>query len=451
MISKLGWQFQLGVPLWAKDIVNGPVKIIDPPSDVLLPNATFFVGRTYMPDQDSDNLIYMGASGAEIWYRRFVPIYKDRPYINAWEGPNEPGAPWNVDFCRGLNQFTVRLGHLMHQDGFKLVGHNWSVGQPDIGQAPFFESSLEVMDYWGLHEYCAPYMNYGEMGSSGWYYWWTLRYRRAVKELRDASIRVPPIIIGECGIDGGVTTVANTPPRPKHGWKSYVPQGVNGEDWYMNDNLAWYDSEICKDSEVHSAYIFTSTPNPADWATFEVGQSLSEKIAEHRKVFVCSMPPIQYPTVNVISQMPTKKDKDGNVVPYEKRWQKNIDRTVIHHSATLSTLHEPIRYCKVFARFHIRKYGWPGIQYHFVIARDGTQYRTARNAWACYHSGSKSMNKRSMSILMLGDFTKEDPTPEQIASCQQLIARLGYPVLAHSDVVPTACPVKVKLWPMLGL
>jgi len=449
-MSKLGWHFQLGVPGWAKDIVNGPVKIMDPPSDVDLPGATFFIGRTYMPDQDSNHLIYQGASGAEIWYRKFRPIYINRPYINCWEGPNEPGAPWDAAFCRGLNQFTVRLAHLMHQDGLQLVGHNWSVGWPDKGQAPFFESSLEVMDYWGLHEYCAPHMNYGEMGSSGTYYWWTLRYRRTIEELKSAGIRVPPIIIGECGIDGGVTTQANDPPRPENGWMSYVPAGVNGEDWYMNDNLAWYDSEICKDKEIKCATIFTSSPE-ATWTTFGVGQALSEKIAAHRRNFPTPPTPIHYPIENIIDKLPPYKYADGTIQPYEKRWTKKVDRVVIHHSATLMDLHPPVRYIRRIHRYHKWHYGWPGIAYHFVIAPNGVIYRTAKKAWVGYHSGRGKMNRRSFGVMLLGDFTQEDPTEHQIGACKQLINRLGFKVKAHSDVVTTACPVKGKLWPMLGL
>lgn len=251
-----GW-----VQNWVRDTSAGWVKGIDN-----FPN--FFgvktIGRTFMPDHESNGLVWKGASGAEQWFSRWLPVYQANPHVFAWEGPNEPHPMYEQAFRTKLDEFTTRLAILMTNSGYRLVGMNWSVGWPDIGHAPEFASSISTLamngHYLGLHEYAAPEMWNGDG-------YWTLRYRNTVNELVSAGIQIPFILITECGIDGGVIG------QPKRGWKTYATM-----DQYVQQ-LAWYESELRKDPYVLSATIFTAGPY-IDWMDFEVTEELAEKLKQ---------------------------------------------------------------------------------------------------------------------------------------------------------------------------
>lgn len=274
MASKLTWHFQT-VPGWAAGMVNAEwVKIIDPPHDNLFP-ACKTIGRVYVPDNEANAMIMCGVAGAADFYSRCLPAMDRAPYVYAWEGPNEPPVQ-TAQQRKMLCEFTRAWNYLMHSTypHRKTVALNLSVGWPDIGDAPSLADALAEADYMGLHEYSAPSMLTDCT-------WTCLRYRRTVLELQQAGVqRIPPILITETGIDGGVNTKENQPLKPKHGWKSYTDRSG-----YMNQ-LKWYDGELRKDPYVKAATIFTSGPN-WDWTDFDVDLELSKDIHDH----IASNPP----------------------------------------------------------------------------------------------------------------------------------------------------------------
>ena len=184
------------------------------------------IGRTFEDDGVSNERIWRGAAGAQEWFTKWRPFYLARPWVHCWEGPNEPQPMGDTIFQGRLLEFTIALGDLMHQNGLKFVGMNWGVGWPDVGTAAQFGPAMAHMDYLGLHEYAAPTMQDG----NGFL---TLRYRKTVAEIEAAGYQVPPIIIGECGIDGGVIG------RPKTGWRTFCDQF----SCYL-DQLKWYSAEL---------------------------------------------------------------------------------------------------------------------------------------------------------------------------------------------------------------
>lgn len=257
--SKLGWHFQT-IPGWAQSVPNSNyVKIIDPPSTNPFPDIRT-IGRTYIPDGEANNLIMLGASGAEEWMTKVQSTYQRAPWVHAWEGPNEPPVETQAQRA-ALVAFTRHWVQLMHARNLRTVALCLSVGWPNIGQAPDLAGALDETDYWAVHEYAAPDMRNRES-------WLCLRYRRTVNELRTAGSRIPPLLVTECGIDGGVIQ------QPKHGWKTYASPAD-----YMTQ-LAWYDSELRKDDYVAGAVIFTSGPN-ADWQDFDVDRNLSAMLCQY--------------------------------------------------------------------------------------------------------------------------------------------------------------------------
>ena len=266
MGSKLGWHFQ---QVCHQEWVNSRfVKIIDPPVQNPFTQCKV-IGRTFMPDEQSNALIRAGASGAHVWFDTWHSYYKVRSYVHAWEGPNEPQPMWDRPFRAKLVEFTSTLGRLMHQNGLKFVGLNFSVGWPDVGHGMEFAECVRHCDYIGVHEYSAPAMWDKES-------WYCLRYRRLYAELRNAGLaagEIPPFFIGECGIDGGVIG----PDWAKKGWRTFT-QG--NADQYMQE-LRWYDSQLQRDGDmVAGAVVFTSGPY-GDWVDFDVDAEMSKRLHQH--------------------------------------------------------------------------------------------------------------------------------------------------------------------------
>jgi len=124
-----------------------------------------------------------------------------------------------------------------------------------------------------------------------------LRYRETVAEWRAAGFDVPPILITETGIDGGVIGQDHA----KQGWAEFTDhQG------YL-DQLAWYSEELDKDSQVEAATVFTVCS--WDWHSFNVPEDLGMALA----AYVRDHPsPIPEPEPEPEPELPEFYDAEGN-------------------------------------------------------------------------------------------------------------------------------------------
>lgn len=95
-----------------------------------------------------------------------------------------------------------------------------------------------------------------------------------------------------------------------------------------------------------------------------------------------------------------------------KRAIKDIKYIAIHHSATLTGSAE------AYARYHVNKKDWPTIGYHYVIDKDGTINICNNITVRSNHVGNS--NKYAIGICLTGDFTKEEPTEEQLQASADL-------------------------------
>lgn len=266
-MSKLTLHLQ-SIPGYVNDFASSGIKwikIVDPPMDNPFPGVKV-IGRMFMPDSDSNALIRRGAAGAEEWFNMWRGEFLARPYVTVWEAPNEPQPMGDAGFRASLDAFTSRLAVLMRGSGLTLAGMCWAVGWPDTGHAPQFAASMNALvnngHFLALHQYSAPTMQDDSEHLS-------LRHRLTITELRNAGIPVPPILITECGIDGGVISSDYA----RKGWQEFT-----NEEGYLAQ-LKWFDSEIKKDAEVVAATIFTVCN--FDWFSFNVTESLANKLASY--------------------------------------------------------------------------------------------------------------------------------------------------------------------------
>ena len=284
MGSVLTFHFQR-LPEWAVRLVNQSsvkwVKVVDPPQYNRFQEGIKVIGRSYISETTERELILQGTRGAERYMEIHAGFLALRPYVHCWEGPNEPDVD-GLDAVKLWVEFTARWIQIMHTRGYKVVIGSFSVGcpqgEPDEVKAKWklIGPVLEEADYLGLHEYSAPTMQH-DQGSL------CLRYRMVVRLLKEMGFHIPPILITECGIDGGVMD----PAHPRTGWLTWCTDRQK----YL-EQLIWYDEEIEKDNaepgppQILAATIY-NCGYYEPWANFELDEELFRLIVR----YILSNPP----------------------------------------------------------------------------------------------------------------------------------------------------------------
>lgn len=114
---------------------------------------------------------------------------------DAWVGINEPFCHTD-SHARNLSAWYARWGDLMKSIRVPSIAYTFSQGVPEDWHWLLLAEGVRHCDLLGLHEYWCPHLNSPDMIP-----WHVLRYRRAWLDLpRDAR---RPIVITECGVDGG--------------------------------------------------------------------------------------------------------------------------------------------------------------------------------------------------------------------------------------------------------
>jgi len=232
--------------------------------------STLIIGRIYFSDEPTDG---DAARRASDWWDRCRDVIENCPAVDYWEGYNEPPVG-TVEQMRWIAQFEVARIRILADHGRKACIGSFSTGCPEIVQdgRPYdgiwreFYSAIDEANahggVLGLHEYSAPTMNDGFDSASG-EGWLTGRYRKVYRWFLEPTGRGhTPLIITECGIDGGVIG------RPNEGWKSFATK----EQYF--EQLKWYDSLLKQDYYVLGATIFClEIPN---WQSFDIAELMPE-------------------------------------------------------------------------------------------------------------------------------------------------------------------------------
>ncbi len=138
--------------------------------------------------------------------------------------------------------------------------------------------------------------------------------------------------------------------------------------------------------------------------------------------------------IDVRARLPASRHRK-----YSSRRLAAISRLVVHHSGTDGGTPES------FAAYHTYTLGWPGIGYHYVIARDGTVYKTNALSAVSYHARGANLN--GVGVCLVGDFNRGRPAEAQLQSLRELLRVLGLhlpgaQVTLHREVPGsrTSCP-----------
>jgi N-acetyl-anhydromuramyl-L-alanine amidase AmpD len=139
--------------------------------------------------------------------------------------------------------------------------------------------------------------------------------------------------------------------------------------------------------------------------------------------------------------------------PYRQHTPK---RFTIHHTAVVFTRDrdagQHIRNIQVWGMGPDR--GWADIPYHFLIAPNGDIFE-GRDPMTEGESATPYDTSGHLQINLLGNFSEQEPTPEQLESLVRLLAwaheKFDIPtetIAAHKDFASTACP-GANLYPLV--
>jgi len=214
------------------------------------------LGRMVWPDDSDKRHVYSGAAGAEAWFADFWPTARQMGAITLWEGPNEPVA-FTVAQAQALDAFTARLADLFHDNGLRLVGINFSTGHPAFEMWALLGNALSKVDFLGRHSYACEEPWFGQ---DQW--WQPYRLVEDVAAIRDAGLCVPPIILGETGIDR-----AGNPDTD--GWRA---RGVSREEYTtLLTQYALRLGSLVPELEIVAPFVWLST----GWPSFDIDRDTS--------------------------------------------------------------------------------------------------------------------------------------------------------------------------------
>lgn len=202
-----------------------------------------FVVRPYFPDENLDPAKINLAVSIAVGLKRFRPVL---------ECPiNEAHQTSASDIAR-LSAYSVRFVLDCQSAGVVPAVGVFSEGNPSNLAwwqqfYPALRAARAAGGYLALHEYGLP-----GLGMEDWH---LLRHRRVWDALPE-DCRLP-ILVTECGIDGGIEG------RREQGWRAYMDARAYAE-W-----LRRYHAELAKDAYVHGATLFLCGGND-QWRQFDL-------------------------------------------------------------------------------------------------------------------------------------------------------------------------------------
>lgn len=299
---------------WTGDVGNwisqhkpAIVKFLEPNLDAVKrikddsPN-TFTVWRHYSAGQPLDSPVANARQFAEEVKRAGTRIQQ---FVDCVEGYNE-ATIFTIEEANRYNEWQVEYSRIMRADGWKVAAYSFSTGHPEVigdhgrGIWRTLAPGVAESDYLGLHEYDAPTMwrlHREGLAKGDGGRWLALRYRR-VWDLLPSEAR-KPIIISECGIDGG------TLDGRLRGWKEFAPAAE-----YL-EQLKWYDGELQKDADkIVGATIYCFGVLDPQWFSFDVSGEMAQLLSGHLQ-----QSPPRYWGVSAPPQKPPKPVEPIEISP----------------------------------------------------------------------------------------------------------------------------------------
>lgn len=138
----------------------------------------------------------------------------------------------------------------------------------------------------------------------------------------------------------------------------------------------------------------------------------------------------------------------GSVKTSDINYMNQINKITVHHTTVLPVYKNKsnAEIVKSIFNFHRHNKGWADIGYHYLIGSDGTVYQGRQEKFQGAHAGSNN-NKYNLGIALIGDFTQQRPTRQQLQTLEILISEKVRAhnispdhIYGHKDLKSTECP-----------
>ncbi|HAU39885.1 MAG: N-acetylmuramoyl-L-alanine amidase family 2 protein [Candidatus Peregrinibacteria bacterium GW2011_GWF2_43_17] len=152
------------------------------------------------------------------------------------------------------------------------------------------------------------------------------------------------------------------------------------------------------------------------------------------------------------------KYEDGERLSWALEYPEDVDKFIIHHTATTSNLDDPEAAIRAIYYYHAITKGWGDIGYNYIIDQEGNIYEGRYGGDGVVGGHAAGYNVGSIGIALLGNYENVAPSYEALVSLMALIqdkadefnidvegsSRFRGAVIAnllgHRDVDATACP-----------
>jgi uncharacterized small protein (DUF1192 family) len=419
---------------------------------------SLIIGRVYLPESEQIYRDDPEDRARRFWEAHLEPRVRQFGHlIDAWEGYNEVAGGGYEELAL-YARFEAERTRFLADAGARSVVGNFATGNPtNLEWWPAFFPALETAKahdgFLGLHEYSAPYMQwmYGrnqwnpaeDAGDTGWT---TCRYRKVYRQMLPPELHLP-LLVTECGIDGGVNP---RPGPPGGGWKDFVEywretgRDPDGPTEYMNQ-LRWYDEELQKDPYVVGATIYCFGVIDPRWESFNIVGPMAQRLADYLVV----NPPLPWPEEVVTdpeqilleqlrAEFGDQFDDIRDALPatghFPTRPLEQIHYLAIHHTGAGTTSRT---WSSTVARDHVENRGWPAIGYHFLVYNHKVRYC---GSILTSHKDAWGLSAETVDVAFVGDYDEEAPSDRAIELAARLLdlleGYLGRPVprKAHRDL-----------------
>lgn len=152
------------------------------------------------------------------------------------------------------------------------------------------------------------------------------------------------------------------------------------------------------------------------------------------------------------------QDPNGKKYIWPLQYAKHIKFIVIHHTAVMNNLDNPLQDIKNIYHSHAVVKGWGDIGYHYLIDREGHVYEGKKGGPGVIGGHAKPVNKVSVGIALMGNYNDGELPPAMVQATFDLLAYLAkqykidplgkteykektyYNIHGHSDNTPKLDP-----------
>jgi hypothetical protein len=153
-----------------------------------------------------------------------------------------------------------------------------------------------------------------------------------------------------------------------------------------------------------------------------------------------------------------KKDKNGDDLYWPQEYAENVNKIVVHHTASTKDLDNPKAAIRSIYYYHSVRRGWGDIGYNYIIDTDGRIYEGRAGGERVVAGHARGFNTGSIGIAVLGNYQESAVPYEVLDSLGGLIkdktdtynirsdsfsrfrGEVSANVMGHRDNAHTLCP-----------